>query len=407
MKKIAFLLSVFSILTACKNTEPSTLKEGMWLGKMKLMDHQMMPFNFKISKSASGGYLMESYNADEVLAIDEIAIENDSILIKMPAFEGYISGVFTPEEIVGVFVQESMERSVDFKATYGVERRFEVKTPSTKNIGGIWETEFSPNTDDSYMGKGMFTQTGDRVVGTFRTTTGDYRFLEGVMDGDSLKLSTFDGAHVFMFIAKATDSTLNGTFYSGDHFKEPFVAKRNASYELPDEDSLTYIKEGYDKLSFMFPDTHGNTVSLEDPQFQDKVVIVQIMGTWCPNCLDETKYLVNYLKEQKQNNLQVVALSFEYAKTEEAAFKAINRLKERIGVQYPILLAQYGSSDKELAQEKLPMLNHILSYPTTIVLDKTGKVRKITTGFNGPATGDKYDQFDKDFRALVGSLLNE
>ena len=407
MKKIAFLLSVFSILTSCKNSETPTLKEGTWLGEMKLMDNQTLPFNFKISKSSTDGYIMESYNADEVLVIDEITMNNDSIMIKMPAFEGYISGVFTENEIIGDFVQESMDRSVSFKATYGIDKRFNVKSSSKYNVSGIWETEFSQNTADSYMGKGMFTQTGDRVVGTFRTTTGDYRFLEGVMDGDSLKLSTFDGAHVFLFRAKVTGSTLNGTFYSGKHFKEPFVAERNEGYELPDEDSLTYIKEGYDKLSFSFPDSNGNMISLEDEKFKNKVVIVQIMGTWCPNCLDETKYLVNYLKEQKNKDLEVVALSFEYAKTEEAAFKAINRLKQRIGIDYPILLAQYGSSDKDLAQEKLPMLNHILSYPTTIVLDKTGKVRKISTGFNGPATGDKYTQFDKAFREFVGGLLKE
>ena len=407
MRKIAFLFTIFLMLTSCKDAETPSLKEGIWLGEMKLMDNQTLPFNFKISKTAEGNYVMESYNADEVLYIDEISMNKDSIMIKMPAFEGYISGVFSDTEIVGDFIQESMDRSVPFKATYGIEKRFEVKASSDHNVSGVWETEFSPNTADIYIGKGMFTQKDDRVVGTFRTTTGDYRFLEGVMDGDSLKLSTFDGAHVFLFKAKVTDSTLNGTFYSGKHFKEPFVAQRNATYELPDEDSLTFIKEGYEKLTFAFPDAEGNIVSLDDNLFKDKVVIVQIMGTWCPNCLDETKYLVNFLEEQKREDLQVVALSFEYAKTEEAAFKAINRLKERIGINYPILLAQYGSSDKDLAQEKLPMLNHILSYPTTIFLDKTGEVRKISTGFNGPATGEKYDQFDKDFREFVGSLLKE
>ncbi|MET6990398.1 TlpA disulfide reductase family protein [Sediminicola arcticus] len=408
MKKIALLIALFLIITSCKNLESPSLKEGIWLGEIKLMDNQTLPFNFKISKSAQGDYIMESFNAEEVLFIDEITTNNDSIMIKMPAFEGYIYGVFSESEIIGDFIQESMDRSVSFKATYGIEKRFDVKVSPELNVSGVWESEFSPNTTDSYMGKGVFTQTGeDRVVGTFRTTTGDYRFLEGVMDGDSLKLSTFDGAHVFLFMAKVTDSTLNGTFYSGNHFKEPFVAKRNATYELPDEDSLTFIKEGYEKLSFSFADSKGNMVSLEDELFKDKVVIVQIMGTWCPNCLDETKYLVNFLKEQRNEDLEIVALSFEYAKTEEAAFKAINRLKERIGISYPVLLAQYGSSDKDLAQEKLPMLNHILSYPTTIFLDKTGAVRKISTGFNGPATGEKYDQFDADFRVFIGGLLKE
>ena len=85
----------------------------------------------------------------------------------------------------------------------------------------------------------------------------------------------------------------------------------------------------------------------------------------------------------------------------------IERLKDRIGLTYPILLAQFGSVDKVEAQQKLPMLNHILSFPTTIFIDKKGGVRKIHTGFNGPATGNKYVEFKKNFNEIVAELLNE
>jgi thiol-disulfide isomerase/thioredoxin len=129
------------------------------------------------------------------------------------------------------------------------------------------------------------------------------------------------------------------------------------------------------------------------------------MGTWCPNCLDETKFLVEYLKEHSNKKIAVIALAFEYAKTKEAAFKSIDRLRERIGVEYPVLLAQYGGIDKKLAQEKLPMLNHVFSFPTTIIVDKRGDVQKIYTGFNGPATGSIYDSFKKDFHNFILQLL--
>jgi thiol-disulfide isomerase/thioredoxin len=227
------------------------------------------------------------------------------------------------------------------------------------------------------------------------------------MDGDIMKVSAFDGAHAFLFTAKVTDSSLGGTFYSGNHFQEPFIAKRNESFELTDADSLTYLKKGYNKFAFSFPDINGVLISLDDARFNNKAVIVQIMGTWCPNCLDETKFLVNYLKENKKLDLEVVALAFEYAKTEERAFKSINRLKTAIGVDYPILLAQLGTSNKSKAQEKLPMLNHVLSYPTTIFIDKKGAVRRIHTGFNGPATGDKYEVFKEEFDEFVKALAKE
>ena len=309
--------------------------------------------------------------------------------------------------IDGQFIKEDLDRIVPFKAIYGIEERFRKSRPSTLEVSGIWETEFSPGTEDSYMAKGIFKQSGDKVKGTFRTTTGDYRYLDGVVSGDSLKVSAFDGAHAFLFTAKVTDSTLNGTFYSGNHFKEPFSAHRNGDFELPDADSLTFLKTGYEKLTFSFPDIEGNMISLEDERFRNKVVLVQIMGTWCPNCLDETKFYVDFLKNNPDKDLEIVALSFEYAKTEVGALRAITRLKERIGLEYPILLAQFGTSDKKQAQEKLPMLNHILSYPTTIYIDKKGAVRKIHTGFNGPATGEKHQEFKKEFDEFVELLLKE
>ena len=401
------ILSALLLIVGCKEKkQTNNLSEGIWLVELDVMDNQELPFNLTVAKKDDGSYKMQIYNAEEVIDVDEIEIKGDSIRMQTPVFEGYLVGTFTENKIQGQFIKESLDRIVPFTAVYGIEDRFPAKLDKTeRNVTGIWETYFSPDLEEEYVGKGIFLQEDSKVTGTFRTTSGDYRFLEGILDGDSLKLSSFDGAHAFLFTAKVTDSGMNGNFYSGNHFKEPFVANRNDGFELPNPDSLTFLNEGYDKLAFSFPDSHGNMISLSDKKYQNKVVIVQLMGTWCPNCLDETKFLVDYLKQD--SNVEVIGLAFESAKTKEIAFKAINRLKERVAVNYPILLAQYGSYDKKKAQEKLPMLNHILSYPTTIFIDKNGDVRKIHTGFNGPATGEKYVEFKKDFNALITQLSNE
>lgn len=408
MRNALYALLFLGYFISCQSEkEPVRLKTGVWQGQITVQDDQKLPFNFTLDTTATKGYVLQIVNGTEVIEVDEIRVDNDSILIKAPVFDGYITASYTAAKITGRFIIESMDRSMAFEAIYGEENRFPDSQSPTTNVTGIWETVFSPNTDKSYLAKGIFTQNNGTVTGTFRTNTGDYRFLDGVMDGDSLKLSAFDGAHVFLFQAKATDSSLNGTFYSGNHFKEPFTAKRNEAFELASPDSLTFIKEGYSGLDFSFPDTSGNLVSLSDKTFKDKVVIVQIMGTWCPNCLDETQFLVQYLNTYKNEDLAIVGLAFEYAKTETLAFKSIERLTDRVGVPYPILLAQYGTSDKGKAQEKLPMLNHILSYPTTIFMDRQGKVRRIHTGFNGPATGEKYEAFKSDFDRFVNTLLAE
>ncbi|MBQ4821979.1 TlpA disulfide reductase family protein [Aquimarina sp. MMG016] len=409
MKKNSFLiLLVFITFVSCKEDNKRIdldFKSGPWRATLEVQDNEQLPFLFEVMDDQT----LKIFNAEEEIDVDEVEINGDSITIKFPVFEGYVAGKFVDSlTISGSFIKESLDRVVPFEAKYGEQDRFEVTSRAKYKITGNWETVFSPNNEeDRYIAKGIFKQTGNVVTGTFRTTTGDYRYLEGVMNNDELKLSTFDGAHAFLFTAKVTDSIINGYFYSGNHWKEPFVAKRNENYVLPAADSFTFIKEGYDKLAFNFSDMAGNMISLDDERFKDKVVLVQIMGTWCPNCMDETKYYVDFYNRNKNKNVEIVSLAFEYAKTKEKAFKSIERLKKKLKVDYPILLAQFGTSNKQKAQEKLPMLNHVLSYPTTIFIDKKGEVRKIHTGFNGPATGQKYLDFKKDFESFVNQLLNE
>ena len=409
MKRVVLTLWVIMFLVfSCKKEEKKvTLTEGDWWAMMEVDENVELPFTFTLFKQDEDQYKLEMYNADEVVVVDEISLSQDSIYIQMPVFEGYIAGVFTENEITGNFIKESLERVVPFEAFYGKRERFSIEEEPVENISGVWETYFEPETPDEYAAKGLFVQQGSKIEGTFRTTTGDYRYLEGVVDGDSLKLSTFDGAHVFLFTAKIDKDSLEGVFYSGNHSKEKFVAKRNEAFELPDANSLTYLKEGYDTFDFSFPDGQGSEVSLKDAHFENKPVVVQIMGSWCPNCLDETKFYVNYLNQNPDLEIEFVGLAFEYAKTEESAWRSINRLKDRIGIPYPILLAQYGTSNKQFANEKLPMLNHVLSYPTTIFIDREGEVKKIHTGFNGPATGTKYEEYIQDFEKTIKELTQE
>jgi thiol-disulfide isomerase/thioredoxin len=406
MKRLSIFFLLLITIISCNEKSEVKLKTGEWWASMGVSEDNKLPFNFTLTTNGDN-YTMEVRNADEVVLIDEFEFYKDSIKIQMPIFEGYIAGSFSEKEIQGNFIKESLDRVVPFNAKFGDNPRFDIIEKPEVNISGIWEVNFDFDGESPYPAKGIFTQEDEKVIGTFRTNTGDYRYLEGVVDGSTLKLSTFDGAHVFLFEAEATDSTLSGVFYSGNHSIENFKAKRNEAFELADSNTLTYIKDGYDKFAFTFPDANGKIISLTDKEFKDKVVLVQIMGTWCPNCLDETKFYVEYLKNNPNPDLKVVALAFEYAKTKEKAFKGINRLKERIGVEYPILLSQFGSSDKTLANEKLPMLNHVLSYPTSIYIDKKGGIRKIHTGFNGPATLEKHEAFKKEFNETMASLLSE
>lgn len=400
-----FVLVLCVLILGCQQSETiNKLEIGFYRATLALQDNEVLPFNFQVTSDST----LVVFNAEERIEVDEITYKNDSVFIQFPVFEGYVAAAFEGKNLEGDFIKESVGRVVPFLAEFGNEQRFLTENEAKFNVEGIWEVVFSEGIEgDEYIAKGIFKQIGNQVTGTFRTKTGDYRFLEGVVDGTRLKLSAFDASHAFYFTANLNDSSMNGYFYSGNHFKEPFRAKRNPNFDLPDSNKLTVLNDGYETLEFSFPDETGELVSLTDAQFKNKVVIVQVMGTWCPNCLDESKYYTQFYNQHKSDDLAFVALAFEYDKTPEKAFDKIKRLKERLQINYPVVLAQYGGIDKVEAQQKLPMLNHVLSYPTSIFIDKQGIVRKIHTGFNGPATGDKFVEFKKEFEGFVAALLAE
>lgn len=405
MKYFFTLFLVFIMFFSCKMEDSADFKLGIWRAELQVSPNEVLPFIFEVTSPQS----LKIFNADEVILVNDIRYSNDTIVFQTPVFEGYIKAVIKNGVLKGSFIKESLDRIVPFYAEFGKTDRFPSETNSIhQKVSGNWEVVFSPDDDGNrYFAKGIFKQNGNKVNGTFRTTTGDYRYLEGIVDGNTMKLSTFDGAHAFLFTAEIKEDTMDGRFYSGNHWQEPFSGKRNESYELPNANGLTFLKEGYDTLEFAFPDAEGKRVSLADDRFKNKVVVVQVMGTWCPNCLDESKFYSEYYNTRSNRDVEFVALAFEYAKSGEKAFKSIKRLKDDLGIGYPILLAQYGTTDKIKAQEKLPMLNHVLSYPTSIFIDKKGKVRKIHTGFNGPATGEKYIEFKAEFTNFVEILANE
>ncbi|HKK75865.1 MAG TPA: TlpA disulfide reductase family protein [Saprospiraceae bacterium] len=392
--------------------EPLPEKVGLQLEEITAGE---LPFNFEIIYPNPDSFYIEIINGEERMIVDDISIgrdirtAKDTVFINFPVFDSYIRGIFVENIIEGEWVVRNRENyRIPFVAYHGRDHRFTnlQKEPIT-NVSGRWEVTFGLAEDqEPYPAIGDFKQEGNRVTGTFLTETGDYRFLEGTVQEDRLYLSVFDGSHAFLFGAKIlSDSTMTGFFRSGSHYRTLWEAKRNPAVELRDPDDLTQLKEGYTDFDFSFENAQGQTVSLSDSRYDNKVTIVQVFGTWCPNCRDETAFLVDYLKKNSEDDLTVISLAFERHKDPQEAKAAINRYIEKMDIDYEILLAA-ANDDKAVASETLPMLSEIISYPTMIILDRNHKVRRIHTGFNGPAT-DKYDDFTKEFDTFIQGLLSE
>ncbi len=414
MKKLLYFFA-FSFLFSCSNNTPKTgenieseLISGKWLLNFYLEENVISP-TFFILSHAGENYYVEFINGEETIASKKVEIIDNKITIADPIFNTWFEGdIINGKTIKGNWYKNDKSYSIPFEAHYDAENRFisQTKTNTTHDISGKWEVDFSQNSpSDHYKAIGQFSQKESYLTGTFMTETGDYRFLEGNVYGDSVFLSCFDGAHLFLFKAQLKNDSLYGTFWSGNHWQEPWVAGRNDSFELTHPDSLTFLKEGYENLAFTFPDLNGDSVSLQDEKYQNKVVIVNIMAPWCPNCKDETAYLSTLYKNNHDKGLEIIALSFDKSDDFESAKKSVEKIKTHFGVDYDFLIA--GKASKIDAAKALPMLNHIMSYPTTIFIDKQGKIRKIRTGFYGPGTGDYYTRYIEQTDTFVAKLLTE
>ena len=225
------------------------------------------------------------------------------------------------------------------------------------------------------------------------------------MYNNNLYLSCFDGSHLFLFKATLVNEQLTGVFWSGTHWEEPWIAKRNDNFELTHPDSLTFLKEGYTELAFTFPNINGENVSLTNEKYNNKVVIVNVMGPWCPNCKDETAYLSKLYNNYHEDGLEIIALSFDKSDKFEIAKENLIKIKSFFDAKYDFLIA--GKANKIAAAKSLPMLNHVMSYPTSIFIDRNGNIKKIRTGFYGPGTSSYYTRYTEQIDGFVKKLLAE
>ncbi len=373
---------------------------GMWLGQLS-MQEQQLPFNFEL-KEEQGKSVMIIHNASERIRCDELTFRNDSMFVRLPVFDSEFHLKVTTGHLSGEWTNYSKKDhpTLPFVAERGKEQRFYETEKATASVSGRWETWFDVNGPDSSLAIGLFEQKGNVLTGTYLTESGDHRFIEGVVTGNKVKMSLFDGAHAWLYIASLQDDKWEGIYYSGKSYQAPFRAKKNEKIQLRDPNAITKA-EG--TLSFSFPTVDSTLVSLTDTNYRNKVVVLQIMGSWCPNCMDETAFLSNYYKQHRNEGVEMIGLAFERNSEFPIAAANVKRLIKRYDVQYPVLIA--GVSGKENVMKKLPALKDFFSFPTTVFIDRKGNVAKVYAGFSGPATGENYLNYQKEFEETLHNLL--
>ncbi len=416
-----WLAALLIIIVACQEQPPAEPAQaqplsldGPWRAVLQSPGGEL-PFELRI---AGDGQTLRAtaINGQEQVAFGEVVVDDRQVELRLPWYDAEVTAQLSEDGSLmrGRWRKTAaggVDSSLPFVAMRGFASRFLPVTDAAPgaaavdSVDGAWRAVFTDE-DGTETARAEFQQTAEVVQGTFLTPTGDYRFLQGSYEQGQLRLSTFDGAHAFLFTAKAqTDGSLVGDFWSRDTYHATWIATRAEAEEkiLPDAWSLVKLTNADQQFDFSFEALDGGTVSLADARFAGKPVLVNLFGTWCPNCNDEAPLLAKWHRDYADRGLEIVGLAFEYTGDVERDREMIQRFKQRHGIDYPLLLA--GINDKQSAAETLGYVDKVVAYPTTIYLDRDHKVQGIHSGFAGPGTGKYHDELVAELTARVESLL--
>lgn len=267
-------------------------------------------------------------------------------------------------------------------------------------IGGEWEVAVQTNKGESAW-RLLVRQRGDEAEAAILRVDGDTGSLTGFYEKGRFVLSHFSGARpALLTITPNADGSLALDLAGKGKFTalRPAEARAKGLATFTDPAAHTKLRNPAEPLRFELPGLDGRLVSAAD--FKGKVLLVNITGSWCPNCHDEAPFLAEIYRRYRARGLEIVALSFEEAEQlkDPARLRAFIR---QYGINYPVLL---GGEPSEL-QAKLPQAVNLNSWPTTFFLDREGRVRHIHAGFAGRASAGLHEELKKEFTATVESLL--
>lgn len=395
-------------LAACGDAARNDV-HGTWRAVLPVAGGDL-PFGLEIARrdGRDVGWLV---NGPERVEVTDVTIDGDRLSMGMPGYPHRLEARLADGRLEGevVFLRPGGEhKAVRMVAERGVTWRFFPESPGENaDFSGRWALTFrDPESGSASTGIAELSQRGRVVTGTVLRESGDDRYIAGEARGDAVFLSRFDGGAAFLYRARLDASGgLQGELRSGTGAFRILTGRRDETATLADVTTLARVRTDAGPLRFSFPDADGRTVSLEDARFRDKVVILTIGGTWCPNCHDEAAFLRDFLLPRRERGLEVIQLMFEYTTDFASAAASVRRFTDSFDIGYPVLIA--GSYETGAVQRAIPQLETFYAYPTMLVLDRGGRIRYTHTGFSGPATGAHYDEFVSEFGRLIDGLLAE
>jgi thiol-disulfide isomerase/thioredoxin len=399
LKPVTLLLTLLTI-TGLAPASAQTGVAGRWRAQVDLAGG---PLRFHMDLAENGGLSGRLCNAAACDPFSVVrSLPGDSLLLEMGDYAAAIRAHVGADSLSGFYrnVGNRGPRTIPFRASRG---SWPIAPPDDTLVG-LWDATYNPDTNPSPRVLD-FRRTDRGLEGTVISNTGDSGLFWGGYEDGRFVMSHFDGSFVYMLTGELEGDTLRGIFHAGLTSQRPFVAVRSTGE--PHLTPPTELVEADTSSAFewAFPDLDGNLVTNEDPRFQDKVVIVEILGTWCPTCHDSAPTMVELYDRFRDRGLEIVGLAYEVTGDPEIDGALVRRYAEKFGIEFPLLLA--GVNDSESPNATQPQLDGPIAFPTTIFLDTSGRVRRVHSGFYGPALGDVHQELEAELIAFTEELLRE
>jgi peroxiredoxin len=392
-----FTLGVAALLAVATAATAQSLA-GLWDASV-VVNGTEIPFRFEFS--GDGPKVKGSFfNGDDKVTSTSGNAHDGSVLLNFDHYATKLDAKLKDGRLEGSYGREG--KVYPFQA-----KRF-VPSPLTSedvpSIAGLWEIGVkSPKGESAW--RFIVRQSGPEVSAAILRVDGDTGALTGTYKDGKFVLSHFSGARPSLFVVTPQK---DGSIEVGQSGKPALIAFRAAEArakglpEPTDPSRHTSVKDPTTPFEFSFPDLNGKTVSNTDPRFRDKVVIVAISGSWCPNCHDEAPFLEALYRKYQKQGLEIVSLSFE----EADQLKNPTRLRafiKQYGITFPVLLG--GEPDQ--LKDKLTQAVNLNAWPTTFYLGRDGLVRSVHAGFAGAASGSFHKTLEEEVTTLVERLLAE
>jgi thiol-disulfide isomerase/thioredoxin len=401
--KVSAVLVVLFALVALPSPAVAQPVNGLWDATV-LVNNGALEIPFRFELSGSGSNVKGSFfNGDDKTTSTSGAIQNGVLSLNFDELGTRLEATLKDGQLDGQYSRGTRGAPYPFHA-----RRFTPVQTGDVNIppiAGLWNVQVGKSSKGEAAWQLIVRQAGAEVSAVILRIDGDTGTLTGSFRSGKFSLSHFSGARPLRLeLTPGPDGAL-AVVQNTDAPLTAVRAEQASAKGLPqpsDPTRFTSVKDPTEPFRFSFPDLDGKMVSNTDPRFAGKVLIVAIGGSWCPNCHDETPFLVELYKKYKKQGLEIVELSFE----EEAQIKnpvRVRAFNKRYGVDYTVLIP---GEPKEL-NDKVPQGVNLNSFPTTFFLGRDGRVRSAHAGFAGKASGKFHTELKEEVTALVERLLAE